>query len=48
MKNLTEEKSILVKKCIGIYRGTEILNFDPVTVMPVETFLQHLHGRALF
>lgn len=47
IKSLLNEKSVEVKKCIGLYRGSETLTFDTITVMPVEQFFTLLHQKKI-
>lgn len=36
-----------VERCIGVYRGKQILQHGDTTVLPVESFLERLHGGEI-
>lgn len=36
-----------VERCIGVYRGKQVLQHGDTTVLPVESFLERLHGGEI-
>lgn len=45
---LQESNGVKVKKMFGIYRGSEILTFQDIQILPVETFLTQLYRGEIF
>ncbi|MBI4518719.1 MAG: ATP-binding protein [Deltaproteobacteria bacterium] len=48
MRSLARTKGITVQRMLGVYRGTEVLTFDRLDVLPVLEFLRQLHAGMIF
>ena len=48
MRSLARTDGISVERMLGVYRGTEVLAFDRVEVLPVVEFLRRLHAGEVF
>ena len=48
MRSLARTSGITVQRMLGVYRGTEVLTFDRLDVLPVLEFLRQLHAGMVF